>query len=257
MKSAHRAFSLIELLVTVSIISLLAALLMPAISAVRSSAQAVRCLSNLRQIGLGMGCYAADNRGMVPPPNIPVAWGSGYNEWGWWQGFIAPYLPGKSDRITAMDVFWCPRATWKYSQRPTDIRGNATSYGMNQAVNGVNGIDIHYYRLAKLRSTSRTILVSERWAHPNSAPGYGGVSNGIIDAPWFREVMDRDSGQPLARPPGFAAATNGSFESSPRVSHRGQFNLLAADFSVAASTPWTTCGPASNGNGAWNMWSGR
>lgn len=254
MKSQHAA-TLTEFLVTICIVCLLAALLMPAITAVRSSAQAVRCMSNLRQIGLGMGCYAADNRGMVPPPNIPVSWGNGYHEWGWWQGFIAPYLPGTSNNVTAMDAFWCPRATWKYSQRPTDIRGNATSYGMNQAVNGL--VDIHRYRLAKLKRVSETILVSERWAHPNSAPGYGGVSNGIIDAPWFREVMDRDSDLPLARPTGFSPATSGSFESSPRVSHRQELNLLAADFHVDSQSPWTTCGPNSNGNGAWNMWSGK
>ena len=60
-------FSLIELLVVVSVVALLAAILMPAISLVRVSAKSAHCRSNLKQIGLTFSSYAADFEGRLPP----------------------------------------------------------------------------------------------------------------------------------------------------------------------------------------------
>lgn len=57
----HRAaFSLIELLVVISIIAVLAAMLLPALQIVRDQARSARCLSNLRQIGMGCLGYLQD-----------------------------------------------------------------------------------------------------------------------------------------------------------------------------------------------------
>ena len=66
-KLSSFAFTLLELLVSIAIISILAALILPALSgAKRKSLQAV-CLNNLRQIGVGMTVYASDNRDFVIP----------------------------------------------------------------------------------------------------------------------------------------------------------------------------------------------
>lgn len=62
-------FTLIELLVVISIIALLMAIMMPALSKVRNSAQITVCGSNLKQIATGLNLYASD-QGQYPTRNV-------------------------------------------------------------------------------------------------------------------------------------------------------------------------------------------
>ena len=62
-----RGFTLIELLTVIAIVGILVALLIPVVNRVRESAKNSRCVSNLRQFGVVIQAYAADNRGYLPP----------------------------------------------------------------------------------------------------------------------------------------------------------------------------------------------
>ncbi|HWD42051.1 MAG TPA: prepilin-type N-terminal cleavage/methylation domain-containing protein [Fimbriimonas sp.] len=104
--SARRAFTLIELLVVIAIIAILAAILFPVFAQAKESAKKASCLSNLKEIDLGIIMYAndySDTFAVVTGQNLPPVSGAPYE--GWIQNdinfIIQPYVKNYS-------VFDCP-----------------------------------------------------------------------------------------------------------------------------------------------------
>ena len=105
MRAAKTAFTLVELLVVITIIGILIALLLPAVQAAREAARRAQCSNNVKQVGLAIHMYH-DTYQQFPPGYgyMTAAYGSGRSggpEWPW-PARLFPYIEQKSldDKIS-------------------------------------------------------------------------------------------------------------------------------------------------------------
>ena len=181
----HRSFTLIELLVVIAIIAILAAMLLPALSAAREKARQSTCTSQLKQHGTAILVYSDENEGCVPKDDS-----ANQNYW------PRDMLKGKF--VTA-PLFVCPSAAagysvniswiedvmfcWKradqdaYLQYTGSRQGSAhypyayPSYGMNTT------ILLYYPQLRRFKNPSSRLLLTEAWNGANknlASPRYVG-----------------------------------------------------------------------------------
>lgn len=109
-QTRRAAFTLVEMLVVVSIIALLMAILTPALNSARESTRYTICNNNLRQISTGMTGFAGEHGGILP---LGYLWKVANNNWLWSKSSSRQYwlnlgLLYGNDYVVDQDSWRCP-----------------------------------------------------------------------------------------------------------------------------------------------------
>jgi prepilin-type N-terminal cleavage/methylation domain-containing protein/prepilin-type processing-associated H-X9-DG protein len=160
------AFTLVELLVVIGIIALLVGLLLPVLSKARENANRIKCLSNLRQLGVAFVLYANSNDQYLP---YAAVCGDPHDEdWIWWQsnrigsvstGGIGQYLAVSA----SLDVLRCPSDELKFRARQPaypfsySLNNMITSYSSHAGVPNSALVN----KLVNVQNSSEKILLYE------------------------------------------------------------------------------------------------
>ncbi|MGE3311256.1 MAG: type II secretion system protein [Limisphaerales bacterium] len=128
--SSRRAFSLVELLVVIGILGVLAGMLLPGLSRGRGLAQATACLGHLREIGIALQIYVADNDNRMPSMRDQAPGEAGMTN----PPSATVILPGPekglSNVLADKRVFRCP------ADRSRVFERTGSSYSWNSLLNG-------------------------------------------------------------------------------------------------------------------------
>lgn len=157
-----KKFTLVELLVVISIIAILAGLLLPALNQVKKKARAIDCMNNMRQIQFGSIGYSNDSSGWLLPYNAPTP---ARTTGAFWPALGWSYITGKPSKDSwgsygyyydNSPIFYCK----DYSNASDAKRtGNYLTYysykiNLNVGANGTDGSST-LVRLTSVKNPSR------------------------------------------------------------------------------------------------------
>ena len=150
----RRGFTLIELLVVIAIIAILAAILFPVFARAREKARQSSCLSNLKQLGLGLLMYSQDYDERLP---ASYQWVTEPNQWPLfsWRHAMLPYIKNSQIHV-------CP-SDGGAANDPTVPTLGPVSYGANIALMpGVRGQ--FNASVGGITHPAETFMIFDAWA---------------------------------------------------------------------------------------------
>jgi prepilin-type N-terminal cleavage/methylation domain-containing protein len=245
-----QGFTLIELLFVITIVSILASILMPALTMVRGMAHSAKCASNLRQIGVAMELYTQNWHGRLPPyywtgGGTPAHRAAlGYQ----WPHGVRDFLPDGEGGKNKSGIWGCPTSNVTEQEvttvatslgAPPVLVWMSASYGHNMGVHREPIVgkwptsvlrpfstwgtyDTQWFvKLEYVLKPSVTVAMAERAS--KTAFGFYGAGAYAMPPGWINPVVND---QFVVAP---NAAWPGANSEAMRFNHRGRGNLLYYD----------------------------
>jgi prepilin-type N-terminal cleavage/methylation domain-containing protein len=190
------AFTLVELLVVMAVIGVLTALLFPVVGAVKAKARRATCLSNLRQINLGIRIYCDDSNDTSPGGRFPAA---GYKE-------LMKTCVGLNRHSSSQDrLFACPADRFHWYELPhqglsfTNAPQHEQPYwdyssywfnGLNASHSFVPHLGVGNLKISSISEPAKTVLVAETPAYLPYSWHQPRAGEGPTLAPMFNEAKN-------------------------------------------------------------------
>jgi prepilin-type N-terminal cleavage/methylation domain-containing protein len=195
MGTRRGGFTLVEMLAVVGIMAVLASLVATSLNRVSGSARQAKCVSNLRQIGVAVHLFAAENEDSFPRSASYTTEDANGKNTGIWVNDLGPYVTRSVPKVGAglqkadpASVFTCPEAKPLKSWN-----GSAPDYGCNRRMQdsaGAIGVFSEGYntaiprlKRAQVLQPSKCLMIADACARDGDprAGGYAGTYSLSLD----------------------------------------------------------------------------
>ena len=215
-----RAFTLIELLVVIAIIAILAALLLPALAMAKARASQAQCVSDVKQVGLGLRLWAHDNEDKFPWQQS-VTNGGTLNQQGVVDDWTLNFLVA-SNELGTPKILYCP--TDKNEGKRMEETWSFVDGNMNVS---------YFLGLDATETLPQSILLGDRNVESNSGTKtlhWNGFNGSSIDADWSAGLHKKK---------GNLALSDGSVQQTKKDSLREQISaaILSGSTNVVFALP--------------------